>query len=707
MTEELLAVDVLGDDWVAVDPFSRYRDVVTGWNALPGPAAFAVVGSDGCFHGMVEPQTAALFPGRIFIDLLAGPGSEPEPVMPRAPISEIIPRLEASPGGHLPVVDEGGGLVGLISRGALFASLVERERTQRRERETLIERLEEELAGSRIATAVFDATSEGIMVTDSRARILRVNPAFTATTGYTGEEAEGQTPALLHSGCQGQSFYQEMWEQLRRRGSWEGELWNRRKDGEVYPEWLHIDAIRGEEGAVQYYVGVFSDASYHARVRERLRHLAYHDILTGLPNRQLLLEHVEKALGRVQRGHTFALLYVDFDGFKDINDTLGHSTGDALLVAAAERFRAGLREADVVARIGGDEFVLLLPDVADENDAARVVEKIQELFHEPLEADGRVLYVRASIGVSLAPRDGTSADSLMMAADAAMYMAKDAGKGTYRFHSPEEHRRFSERVTLVEELRAAIRQGDLHVAWQPQVALGDGRIIGMEALARWHREEGGSVPPPVFIELAEQAGLIQELGDWLIEAVGRDLEELDAARDGVPVRAALNFSPLQIGRGGARQLLDTLEGNGIDPRRVELELTESQLTLGREGVMDLLRTAGEAGIEIAVDDFGTGCSNIATIRQLPIQKLKIDRSFVQELERDSSDRTIASAMVNMARTLELSVVAEGIEQREQHDLLRDMQCHFGQGYLYSKPCSASALAGAMARGFLEEAGSCQ
>lgn len=698
MNDELRAVDVLSDDWAQVDPFSGYRDVVSGWRALPGPAVFAVVSAEGHYQGLVEARKAALFPGRIFADLLVSSG--PEPVAPDAPLSEVIQRLKASADGHLAVVT-GEVFEGVVSRGSLFAFLAEHERGLREEREALVGRLEEELANSRVAAAVFEATSEGIMVTDPRVRIIQVNPAFTNTTGYTAEEASGQTPRLLHSGCQGRDFYGEMWEQLRQADSWEGEIWNRRKSGEIYPEWLHIDAIRDEEGELQYYVGVFSDASRHAEVRARLQHLAYHDVLTGLPNRQLLLEHLEHALGRAQRGHGFALLYVDLDGFKDINDTLGHSVGDALLVAAARRLREGLREADVVARIGGDEFVILLPDIAEEEAAAGVADKIQELFRAPLEVEGREFHLRASIGISMAPRDGSSADALMVAADSAMYLAKDAGKGTYRFHSAEAHRRFSERVALVEELRAAIGRGELHIVWQPQVALEGGRIVGMEALARWHRADGEAVPPPLFIELAEHSGLIQDLGDWLIEVACRDLQQLDRASPDGSLRAALNFSPLQIGRGGARRLLDSLEDHGVDPARLELELTETQLALGRDGVMELLQTMGEAGVHIAVDDFGTGCSNIATIRQLPVQKLKIDRSFVQDLARGASDRTITSAMVNMARTLELSVVAEGIEEGEQHRLLREMQCHYGQGYLYSRPCLAEDLADVLRRGHVE------
>lgn len=682
MSRDLRAVDLLSPRWVCVSAFDRYRDVVR--DTRDPPRVFVVLNEDRSFMGLVEEQQAALFPGRVFADLIVR--RPPSPIPADATPEQVLAALERAPTEHLPVVDETGALIGVTSRLGVFGTLVERERAMRDEREALIECLKKDLADRQIAAAVFAATSEGIMVTDAHGRIILVNRAFVETTGYTEEEAIGQTPRILHSGRHGEGFYEGMWQSLKETGSWESEIWNRRKNGEIYPEWLHINAIHNEAGEISHYAGVFSDITRHKELRAKLHHLAYHDALTDLPNRQLFMDRVEQAIAQARRREgSFSLLFIDLDGFKDINDSLGHGTGDRVLTHVAQRLRDCVREVDTVARLGGDEFIVVLDRGHDDPIISAASEKIFKVLADPVEIDGHELFLSASIGISRYPEDGETAEELLRAADTAMYRAKEAGKGTFRFHTAEMHDRIMERVALIAALRQALADGDLTLAWQPQVSLHDGRVTGLEALARWTRKGGSPVGPDRFIPLAEQTGLIHTLGEWVIGTACREAAELLAACPGSEMRFAVNVSPLQVQPTTHREIMDALSAAKLDPRFLEIELTENSLATGHEGMLGLLRSLGEAGVQVAVDDFGTGCSNIATIKLLPIHRLKLDRSFVMDLTTDPNDREIAVAIITMAHALGLEVVAEGVETEAQAAILTEAGCDHAQGYLYSRP----------------------
>ncbi|MBI1906530.1 MAG: EAL domain-containing protein [Rhodocyclales bacterium] len=684
----LRAGDCLCRHWMRVDAEQRYADVLAG----PGHDArvFAVFDGGRGYLGLVEARDAALFPGRIFADLLVR--RQPPALAADMALHAVFERLGGADCDYLPVVDGAGGFVGAISMLSGVTALLDQERQLRGEREQLIESLRAELENRRITAAVFDAASEGIVVTDADSRIILVNAAFTRTTGYSEGEVLGQTPGILRSGRHGAEFYDVMWRDLWDQGHWKGEIWNRRKDGKVYPEWLHINAVRDDAGSISYYAGVFSDIMLHEDLRNKLHNLAYYDPLTDLPNRQLFTDRLAQVVAQAQRaGSGFSVLFIDLDGFKDVNDTLGHSAGDRLLVSVAARLRAAVRQNDTVARLGGDEFTVILQESVDESAVVTAASKIFDALGSPFEIDGHDLFVGASIGASRYPDDGVTVEQLLIAADSAMYRAKGEGKGRLGFYSAILHQRATHRVETVSALRSALNQQGLRVHWQPQVNLADGTIGGIEALARWPRPDEEPISPAVFIPIAEQSGLIDALGLWVLETACAEAASLCDVGSGCFPRVAINFSPLQLKPGIERAVIDVVRVSGLDPAALELELTESALATGREGMLEFLRKIGETGIDVAVDDFGTGSSNLATLKTLPVQKVKIDRSFVCDMVSTPNDREIVAAIISMAHALNLKVVAEGVETHEQARILRDLGCDMAQGYLYSRPVPLADL----------------
>ncbi|MCX7673352.1 MAG: EAL domain-containing protein [Thiobacillaceae bacterium] len=404
-----------------------------------------------------------------------------------------------------------------------------------------------------------------------------------------------------------------------------------------------------------------------------------------MPNRQLLMDRLQQAVAHGQRAHeAFALLYLDLDRFKDLNNTRGHRFGDQVLIAVAQRLSGALRTSDTVARLGGDEFVILLNDVRQDAAIAETAQKVLDLLAQPVEIGNERVYVGASLGIARFPEDGQDPDTLIMKADAALYRAKEDGRGRYHFHSDLLHDRLRQRIQRVQALRQALEQGSLWLAWQPQVRLADGRIVGMEALLRWTEADGTSVKPDEFIGLAEETGLIDTLGDWVLAEIARTGQGLIAASC-IDLRLGVNLSALQIKPGAADRLLRMLQLHGLSARHLMVELTESALSTQREGVRPLLESLVEAGAGVAVDDFGTGCSNLAMLKALPITQLKIDRSFVMDLEHDVNDRQIVLAMIDMAHALGLEVVAEGVETAEQAQLLQTLGCDLAQGYYFGRP----------------------
>ena len=542
------------------------------------------------------------------------------------------------------------------------------------------------------ARTVFENTSEGIIITDQEQRILAVNRAFTEITGYSEQEVLGEKPTLLRSGRHDESFYQAMWATLGTTGQWRGEFWNRRSNGDIYPQLSTISEVRDQAGRLTNYVAVFGDITQLKRSEEELYRLAHRDALTGLPNRTLLRARLEQSLSRASRdGAMLALLFLDLDLFKNVNDTLGHPVGDALLQSVAAAMATKIRAADSIARLGGDEFVVLMEDIDEPNMAAQLARRLLEVFAEPFDAGGRELYITASIGISIFPMDGEDMDALLSNADVAMYQAKEHGRNTYRFFEPSMTEGAIERLRLENALRGALARDELTLVFQPQVKLANGCMYGAEVLLRWHHEELGEVSPARFIPVAEELGLIAQLGAWVLEQSCAQLAAWDQQGFLMP-RLAVNLSVQQLERA---DLLDSIESvlarTGIEGDRLELEVTESMLMRHAEQVISNLRALRELGITIAVDDFGSGFSSLGYLKTLPINRLKIDKSFVSHLTQDPNDDAIARAVIALGHGLGLDVLAEGVETEAQAAFLRHEHCSEAQGFLFGRPMTAAQL----------------
>ena len=536
-----------------------------------------------------------------------------------------------------------------------------------------------------LAAGVFAHTFEGIMITDAAGTILSVNPAFTAITGYSAAEAIGRTPRLLRSHHQDERFYQEMWSVLAASGEWRGELWNRRKNGEAYLQWTSITTILDAEGQPFRRIAVMTDITEMRRKDEHIRHQAYHDALTSLPNRMLLQNRLEHALKAARRDTTrLALLFIDLDRFKVINDSLGHFVGDELLRQAAHRLTNCVRAGDTVSRQGGDEFVILA-DIASSADAAHIAEKVIAEISAPFSIQGQALHVGASVGISLYPEDGSDAATLLRSADVAMYAAKQAGRGTLRLYDTGMNERAQHRLRLEAALRRAIERKEFELFYQPKVCLADGHYSGMEALIRWHDPEFGLVSPASFIPLAEETGLIVPIGDWVLATACAQMRRwLDAGRIAGPI--AVNVSARQLNDPElSSRVEDILKRHGLAGSHLQIEVTESTVMADPDLAIEALGRIAALGIAIAVDDFGTGYSSFNYLKRLPISLLKVDRSFVTDIGVSREDEEIVTAIVQVAHALRLQVVAEGVETPQQAEFLSRLGCHFAQGYLYAKP----------------------
>jgi diguanylate cyclase (GGDEF)-like protein/PAS domain S-box-containing protein len=544
----------------------------------------------------------------------------------------------------------------------------------------------------RLAAQVIDNASEGVVVTDPQGIIRSVNPAFTKITGYEPEEVTGKTPTFLKSDRHDAAFYEGMWATLRQTGVWQGELWNRRKDGRLYSQWLNISTINDEHGNAAHYVGIFIDTTKEHQAREHLRRLAYHDPLSGLPNRQLFNDQLDLSLLNAQReGRSVAVLFVDLDRFKDINDTLGHTFGDRLLPLVAARLKRCLRAEDTLARLGGDEFTVILHDLERPDDAHNVAKKILESFADPFKLDGRACYLSASIGISVSPDHGDNRESLLKHADVAMYRAKEEGRSRYCLYSSKMSERSLERLDLENDLRRAVEDRDLHIVFQPQVDTLSGKLVGVEALARWHHATQGWISPVVFIPMAEDIGLIGQIGEWVLRTACSQAQQWMAEGVG-PVRVAVNISGRQLRDNGLLQVVrEALEESGLDSRCLKLELTESVLMENAELAIATLDSIQQMGVQISIDDFGTGYSSLSYLKQFAISELKVDRSFIKGIPNDSDNEAIATAIIVMAHALGLTVTAEGVETEDQLAFLRKHGCDSLQGYLFGAPMPAREL----------------
>jgi len=543
------------------------------------------------------------------------------------------------------------------------------------------ERAEEKL---RLSATVFDNTVEGVIITDAETTVLAVNRAFTQVTGYREEEIRGLTPQVLKSGRHDADFYADMWKALKRDGKWVGEIWNKRKSGEIYPERLTIGVVKDATGEVTHYVGVFSDISDIKRSQERLDFLAHHDLLTNLPNRLLFSDRLNQGIARARRnGRQLAILFVDLDHFKNVNDTLGHDLGDELLKKVAGYLAAHVRKSDTLARIGGDEFILLLDDVEVPRYAGAVAEKILGLLSRTITVSGYEIFISASIGVSFFPTDGEDVTTLVKNADTAMYYAKTHGRNAYHFYAPEMSEYARERVYLESLLRRAIERGELTVHYQPKVDLATGKLVGVEALARWNSPELGMVSPTRFIPIAEDIGFISTLGEWVLRTVCRQVVAWDSQGFSLP-SVAVNLSVKQLERGDIVEVVSrVLAETGLSASRLEMEVTESAI-MGRERTLERLESLRALGVELSVDDFGTGYSSLSYLRRLPVQKLKIDRSFITDVSGEPSREAIVRAVIALTSALGLCAVAEGIETDAEARFLQREGCHQGQGDLFGR-----------------------
>ncbi|MFP4062934.1 MAG: PAS domain S-box protein [Halochromatium sp.] len=544
----------------------------------------------------------------------------------------------------------------------------------------------------RQASTVFENSTEAILVTDAEQRILAVNRAFTEITGYAEAEILDQTPNRLGFGHHQDAFFERIWQEIETTGAWRGELWNRRKNGETYPVRLSITSVRDDDGRLINYIGMFSDISESKRSEEELYRLAHNDALTGLPNRTLLRARMEQSLQRAKRDNRMlALLFIDLDLFKNVNDSLGHSVGDELLKDVARAIEQEVRKADTVARIGGDEFIILMDGIDDPSTAAHLAERLCQLVSQPFQVADRELRLTASIGVSLFPTDGKSMDSLLSNADLAMYRAKDQGRNTYRFFEAEMTARAMQRLHLETALRGALARNELELLYQPQFELKSRRIEGAEALLRWTHPELGKVSPAAFIPIAEEIGLISEIGAWVLEQACLQLHAWETQGFWVK-RMAVNVSVQQVERLDLiEEIQAILERTGVAPERLEFEVTESLLMRNVERVVANLNALRELGATLAIDDFGSGFSSLGYLKTLPISRLKIDKTFIDGVTVDDNDDAIARAIIALARALGLDVIAEGVETRAQAEFLEREGCDEVQGYLFGRPMSADAL----------------
>jgi diguanylate cyclase (GGDEF)-like protein/PAS domain S-box-containing protein len=543
----------------------------------------------------------------------------------------------------------------------------------------------------RLHARIFENSEEGIVITDAQQRIVSVNSAFCDILGYQAEEVIGQTPRTFHSGRHDAKFYEEMWRQLNATGSWHGEIWDRRKNGEEFPLWASISVVRGPDGRVTHYFSIFADITERKRAEERIHYLAYYDALTGLPNRTLFFKLVDQALAEARRNRLHgALLFIDLNRFKPINDTLGHGVGDRLLQQVGARLRATLRNEDVVARLGGDEFVVALFDITRREHAGIVAQKLLAAFDTPFLVDGHELRLGGAIGISVYPQDGFDTETLLRLADIAMYRAKHGGQEGYMFYSQEMNRKAVDRLKIEAGLRHALDEGQLVVHYQPKVRLADGRIVGAEALVRWRHPERGMVPPGEFIPVAEETGLIVQVGAWVLDTACRQASLWRQA--GLPdIKVAVNLSAREFAPTLSQRVLDVLRRHRLPPSALELEITESMLTHSAEAVIAMMTELTGLGVALSLDDFGTGFSSLSYLKRFPIDTLKIDRSFVTGIPNDANDCAIAGAIVSMAKQLGHKVVAEGVETADQLAFLDSLGCDEIQGYLFAPPVTAAEL----------------
>ncbi len=545
--------------------------------------------------------------------------------------------------------------------------------------------LQETLGELKLAHTFYEASSEGIVITDADNRIIAVNPAFSWITGYSEEEVLGKDPSFLSSGRQGDAFFHEMWSTLQRLGRWQGEIWNRRKSGELYPEWLSIVAIKDKEGNTEQYMAVFSDITRRKRDEEKIWQQANFDMLTGLPNRTLFMDRLDQSMHLAHReGKLAALLFIDLDRFKWVNDTLGHAAGDTLLQMVAERLLNCVRETDTVARLGGDEFTVILSDIDHQHDVDSVAEQILQRLSTIFTIQEQDVMIGASIGITIYPRDATEVGELMRYADTAMYRSKQAGRNTYRYYTQEMNEESERRMRLEHDVRLALGRNELAIHYQPIVDT-TGRLVGAEALLRWHHAELGVIPPDDFIPLAEETGVIVDIEKWVISEACERMAGWNEQCEH-PLFISVNISAAHCNNGQCKMLVDDSVISGkLKPGQLKLEITERMMMENTDRVVSMFEQLRKRGVQLAVDDFGTGYSSLSYLKRFPVDVLKIDRAFIRELPGDVEDVALVEAMIAMAHSLGMKLVAEGVEDAEQYAFLVERGVEMMQGFYFSRP----------------------
>lgn len=546
----------------------------------------------------------------------------------------------------------------------------------------VLNKAKELIAQQRLSQLVFDNSLEGITVTDAKSRIVMVNKAFTHTTGYTLEEVIGKTPAVLKSGRQGDDFYLDFWRTLQERGEWRGEIWNRRKNGSVYAEWLNVSAVRNRRGEIENYVAIFSDITERKEREEMITHQAFHDALTGLPNRLLFHDRLDQALehARRNRQRTPAVMFLDLDRFKQVNDTLGHDVGDLLLKEVANRLRRCVRAADTVARLAGDEFTILLPEITEESDARAVAEKVLQAMGEPVDLGKESRVITTSIGIAMYPRDGRDGESLMKQADAAMYHVKGSGRADLCFYNESLSGQPTRRLEMEQRLEAALTNNKFELEFQPIIDLQSGSVYAREALLRWRQEDDTLIVAEDFIGTAEDMGLMTRIGEWVLRTACLQARAWQAP--GEPVRVAVNLSASEFSRPDIVDVIRlVLRETGLAPELLEIEIAERLAMHDVDYSLHVLSELDEMGVAVVIDDFGTGYSNLAVLRRLPIQAIKIDRSQIRDDSASHDMPSLLAAIFGLAEALELKTVAEGIETESELERVRNLAVHRVQGRL--------------------------
>lgn len=544
----------------------------------------------------------------------------------------------------------------------------------------------------RLSSKVFDSTAEAIMITDAHGQIIDVNTAFTDITGYDDVDVIGENPSIMKSGRHSDEFYKKMWETLAKEGVWQGEIWDKRKNGEIFPKWLSITAAPNEAGEFANYVAVFSDITNKKKNEEKLEQLAHFDPLTGLPNRILFHDRLYTSLARSKRDKEhLSVLFVDLDRFKQVNDSLGHNVGDLLLKEVAKRLLHSVREIDTVARLSGDEFTVILTDITSSDDIEMISSRIVKSVGSPYFFEGHELFISASVGISVYPTDGDTAADLLRHADVAMYHAKEKGRNNYQFFDAYMNEHAQSQLSLANKLRLALNKNQIRPFYQLKVDIESGHPVGLEALARWNDEDGTAISPATFIPVAEEHGLIVKVGHAIFHQAceqARMWQDMGYEFGTIAINlSAQQFRDKNLFKG----IASTIEDFRINPNRLEVEVTENMMMDDVEGAIEILNKFKDMGLKISIDDFGTGYSSLSYLKRFPVDTLKIDQSFVRDLTLGSDDAAIVAAIVSLAQTLNIDVVAEGVETVEQSDYLRSIGCNIVQGFLYAKPCSGAEI----------------